>query len=425
MPFKIDAYFEPHVAQGARRVDAILSVTAHGQDASDLRRAIGIVLDASYSMQADGKMEAAKASARQCVRSLPADALFTVCTFAGTGRAVVPLGPATPERRSAADAAIEGIFLEGGGTRMSTGLDAVRTELEGASGAIAYAYLLTDGKNEHETRDDLDAAIARAKGRLQVDCRGLGADWRPDEVRAIANGLLGTADAVPAPARLAADFQSAMVRALSRTTRDVRLRLWSPGAVRLASLRQTKPEDVDLEASRSRPDPRTSEFPLGAWGAESRDYHAVFEIGEGGIGDEIMVCRPCVTWEEHGTTRKASGGDVVATWSADERRTGRMNAEVAHYTGQSELRSSIEGGLQARDRGDVETATRLLGHAARIAASTGNEEVTRRLKGVVDVVDAPAGTVRLRRDAGRAEALELEMGATRTVRRRRAVEGRP
>ena len=92
---------------------------------------------------------------------------------------------------------------------------------------------------------------------------------------------------------------------------------------------------------------------------------------------------------------------------------------MAHYTGQGELASSIQEGLEAKARGDEDKATRLLGRAAQIAQQTGNEEVTRRLKKVVDVVDADAGTVRLKRSDKSAD-LELEMGGTRTVRRRPA-----
>ena len=83
-----------------------------------------------------------------------------------------------------------------------------------------------------------------------------------------------------------------------------------------------------------------------------------------------------------------------------------------------ELADSIREGLAARERGDVDQATRLLGNAARIAATSGNEEVTRRLKHVVDIVDAPEGTVRLKMAVSKADELVLDMGGTRTVKRK-------
>ena len=106
----------------------------------------------------------------------------------------------------------------------------------------------------------------------------------------------------------------------------------------------------------------------------------------------------------------------MATWSRDADLTARISPEVAHYTGQGELANAIKEGLEARGRGNAEEATRLLGRAARIAYESGNEDVTRRLAKVVDLVDAQEGTVRLKA-ADKGAALELEMGGTRTVRR--------
>ena len=144
----------------------------------------------------------------------------------------------------------------------------------------------------------------------------------------------------------------------------------------------------------------------------------MFQVGDGAVGEDMLVCRPTLVWDAGAGEQKAAGSPIVATWSEDSGLTARLNPEVAHYTGQAEIAASIRDGLEARDRGEDAEATRLLGKAARIAAASGNDDVTRRLGKVVDVVDAASGTVRLRRGAGKAEALELEMGGTRTVRRR-------
>ncbi len=161
-------------------------------------------------------------------------------------------------------------------------------------------------------------------------------------------------------------------------------------------------------------------MPLGAWGAESRDYHVTIEVDGGTEGDEMLACRPSVVFSDNGVEKKAAGQPVVATWTVDEGLTTRINPQVAHYTGQTELADSIREGLEAKERGDVDQATKLLGKAAKIAIATGNDDVTQRLKKVVDVIDEDQGTVRLKSNAGKAEILELDMGGTRTVRRRPA-----
>ncbi len=61
-----------------------------------------------------------------------------------------------------------------------------------------HAILLTDGENR-EDAGKLDAAIRRATGVFQCDCRGVGTDWVVEEVRRIAQALLGTVDIIPEP----------------------------------------------------------------------------------------------------------------------------------------------------------------------------------------------------------------------------------
>jgi len=196
--------------------------------------------------------------------------------------------------------------------------------------------------------------------------------------------------------------------------------LWSPKTARIVAIKQMSPEIADLRPLARQFDEKTLDVPLGAWGVESRDYHVTIEVAGGVEGDEMLACRPSVVFVDNGTERKITGQPVIATWTADEGLTTRINPQVAHYTGQTELADSIREGLEAKARGDIDQATKLLGKAAKIAIQTGNDDVTKRLKKVVDVIDEDKGTVRLKSGAGKAEILELDMGGTRTVRRRPA-----
>ena len=90
-------------------------------------------------------------------------------------------------------------------------------------------------------------------------------------------------------------------------------------------------------------------------------------------------------------------GLVKATWSNDSELTARIDQQVAHYTGQTELASMIQEGLAAKAAGDEATATTKLGRAVQLAAETGNDEATSKLRKVVDIEDEKDGTVRLKR----------------------------
>ena len=423
MQFTVESFFNPHLALGTNRVDAVLTVTASGEGgaiaaSSGAYKAVVFVIDVSGSMAGD-RILAAKHAVRRCIDLLDESTLFSVIAFYNQTEVLLPLSPATEVVKAAAHQRVQKLNA-GGTTVMSAALLAARDQLKGAGNVIGYTLFLTDGKNDEGDHAALLAAIRQCEGVFQCDCRGIGTDWQPADLRQISGALLGNADAVARPDKLAEDFHASLTRALSKGLGDVRLRLWSPRTAKLVSIKQMSPEIADLLGFAKRIDDKTLEVPLGAWGTEARDYHIALEVEAGVEGDEMLACRPSVVFAAGGVETKAAGQPVIAAWTNDAALSARINPQVAHYTGQEELAESIRDGLEAKARGDLERATKLLGKATKIAAESGNHEVTRRLTKVVDVVDAREGTVRLKSGAGKAELLELDMGGTRTVRRRPA-----
>jgi hypothetical protein len=422
MQFKIESFFNPHLSAGADRIDAVLTVTASPSEgpAVNVRsggRAIAFVIDRSGSMQDDGRIEAAKHAARICINLLDEAARFCVIAFNHEARVLVPLSPATYQNKERAHREIRRLSGDGG-TVFSAALLTTQEELLKLKEGIRYALFLTDGENDPKDKNNLGDAVNRCKGLFQCDGRGVGADWTKTDLTFIANTLLGNADIIPSAEMMEAAFREAITAALAKGVADVRLRLWSPKTVTMATIKQVSPEIVDLGPLKVRKDEKTIEVPTGAWADESRDYHLTLTFAPGEIGDEMLACRPSVVYEIDGKEIAASAPPVIATWTSDATLATRISPQVAHYTGQQELADSIREGLAARERGDVDQATKLLGNAAKIAADSGNEEVTRRLKHVVDIVDAPTGTVRLKTAVSRADELVLDMGGTRTVKRK-------
>lgn len=419
MKFSIESFFNPHLPLGGKRLDAVLTVTSSGEEMGTVsggQKAVAFIADVSGSMSGE-KIQATKLAIRRCIDLLSEDTLFTVIAFANNAKALFPMTRATREAKDQAHQLVQHLSANGG-TEMSKALMAAKAEFERFPGAIACAMFLTDGQNNSDDSRPLKSAIAACKDAFQCDCRGVGTDWDPRDLKTIANALLGNADAVSNPEGLEADFRDFLGRALSKGVSGAKLRLWSPKSARLLSVKQMSPEIVDLLALAQRVDDKTLDIPLGAWGVESRDYHVAIELEAAAEGEEMLACRPSVVLIENGVEVKSAGQPVVATWTADEALSTRINGQVAHYTGQEELAASIKEGLEAKARGDVDQATKLLGKAAKIADASGNDEVTRRLAKVVDVVDASTGTVRLKAGNNKAADLELDMGGTRTVRRR-------
>ena len=119
----------------------------------------------------------ATAVAIDCIRD---GVLFGV--IAGNDRAMhmyPPYGglePASEQSRGAAKQMV-GRLRAGGGTAIGTWLRAANDAFAAAPGRVCHAILLTDGANQHETREQLETTLAGCEGRFQCDCRGVGTDW--------------------------------------------------------------------------------------------------------------------------------------------------------------------------------------------------------------------------------------------------------
>ena len=417
MQFRIETFLNQYLPPGGTRVDAVFSLSAEGTAAARTRRVVGLIGDKSGSMSGE-KIDALKHAMRVAVDQMDADVEAFVIAFDHQPHPVMGLKTMDEAGRRAAHAAIQRLEA-GGGTVMSAALAAARSVFLQRPGALCHAIMLTDGQNDAGDNLPLEEALRACAGVFQADCRGVGTDWSPAQLRAIAGQLLGTAQLVASPADLAQDFRATLAAAMARSVADVRLRLWMPRNARLVAVKQAFPSEIDLTDKVRPVDQRAVDIPLGAWGEGTLDYFATFEVTPLGIGEQMLVCRPSVIWHSpvDGDTT-APGGNVTVTWTEDAGLSTRIDAQVAHYSGQAEKARAIQEGLEALDRHDEATATLQLGRALALAEESGDAETTRRLRAVIEP-DAAGGTLRLRRNAGKVAVMDLDVGSTRTVRAKR------
>ncbi|MEU8802496.1 VWA domain-containing protein [Spirillospora sp. NPDC048819] len=417
----------PFLPDGGREMHAIVTVEARssggGTGAGRAPAAEIIIIDTSGSMSYRGKMAAAKRAARAAVNVLRDGVRFAVVAGANQPRMIYPQGERLAEandtsRRSAAQAV--GRLEAAGGTAIGSWLLLADRLFTGYEDAVKHAILLTDGKNQHEPAEELDAALRRCSGNFQCDARGVGTDWDVAEVRKITSALLGGFLDVPDPADLEADFLAMTQAAMSKEVADVSLRVWTPQQAELRFIKQMVPAVEDLTGRRVESGKQTGDYPLGAWGDENREYHVCVEVQPGDVGRQMRAA-----WVKliAGDEVLASG-NVLAEWTDDEARSTRINGRVAHHTGQSELADAIQEGLEARREGDEDTATARLGRAVVLAREVGNEQISGLLDRVVDVIDPVRGTVRLKREVSKADEMSLDTRSVRTVRTRHGDEAR-
>jgi hypothetical protein len=416
--FTVSVDQNPYLAAGATQVDAIVTVTATGDVAGP--RPAGdalevIIVDCSGSMHGD-KIASARRATSVAIKQIRDGVSFAV--IAGTHHAALlyPTGGGTavasPTTRAEAIGMMSRLRADGG-TAIGAWLALAGQLAEQHPGPLRHAILLTDGQNG-ERPEDLAWYLDSVLGRFVCDCRGVGADWKVDELRQIASALLGSVDIVADPADLAADFRAIMASAMDKRMAEVALRLWTPRTAAIRFVKQVAPTVEDLTGRRTEIAPQRGDYPLGSWGAESRDYHVCVDVQPGALGDEMLAAR--VTLVAAGSDDALGQGLVRAVWTEDTALATGISRGVAHYTGQAELAAAIQEGLAARKAGDQVTATTQLGRAVALATASGNGDTARLLERVVDVVDAPSGTVRLRADVADLDEMTLDTRSTKTVR---------
>ncbi|MFJ4032306.1 vWA domain-containing protein [Streptomyces griseoluteus] len=423
--FSVDVYQNEYLPEGGREVNAIVTVTARGGTAPagpGASAAVVLMVDCSGSMDyPPTKMRNAREATAAAVDTLRDGVHFGIVDGTHVAREVYPgggrLAVADPTTRAQAKQALRRLGA-GGGTAIGTWLRLADRLLAEADVSIRHGILLTDGRNEHESAAELKDTLDACAGRFTCDARGVGTDWEVKEVTGIASALLGTADIVADPARLTEDFTRIMESTMGKEVADVALRVWTPVGTRIKFVKQVAPSVEELTDRRTEAGPRAGDYPTGSWGDESRDYHLCVEVPAAGLGQEMLAARVSLMAAQPDGSAQNLGaqGLVRAVWTDDMAASTSLNAQVAHYTGQAELAQAIREGLDLRKAGDMDGATAKLGRAVQLAGVSGNADTAKLLAKVVDVVDAPTGTVRLKAKVAEADEMTLETRSTKTVR---------
>lgn len=219
------------LGQGEERFLAI-TVTApnDGGDVMDRPVDLSVVIDASGSMSAQGKIEYARQAARMLASSLDRDDRFSLVVFNDAARTLIPAVPV--DDPSALHRAIDGIY-EGGGTNLYAGLeqgaDQVRSSLR--PGMVGRVVVLSDGHANVGLTSA--AAFERFSAELSatgvaVSAIGLGRDYNEDLLAKMADLGGGSYDYVDDPRELAGVLADELERTASVVARGVRVKVKLP-----------------------------------------------------------------------------------------------------------------------------------------------------------------------------------------------------
>ena len=367
------------------------------------------------------KMDQAREATGTALNAIRDGVAFAVVAGNSRARPVYPkdgtLAIADAHTREAAKGALARLH-PAGGTAIGKWLLLARELFQTREDKLRHAILLTDGQNM-QFPGRLASAIRQCEGYFSCDCRGVGTDWQVGELRKIATALLGTVDIVPDPAGLAADFEAMMTASMAKEVAGVTLRVWTPQRAAVRFVKQVAPTVEDLTARRIQVAPQAGDYPTGAWGAESRDYHVSVDVEPAAVGEEMLAARVSLTASTASGPQTLGQGLVRAIWTDDEALSTRISRHVAHYTGQAELAQAIQDGLEAHRAGDDDTAAAKLGRAVALAHESGNQDTANLLAKVVDVVDPATGTVQLKAKVADADEMALDTRSSKTIRVRK------
>src|SRR2546421_4760625 len=316
--FTAEVYQNQYLPAGATVADAVVTVTASGgtlrSDSAPPSAAQVIMIDGSGSMANPiPKIAEAKKATMAAIDTLRDGVAFAVVSGRNDADMVYPhhpaLVPANPQTRNEAKFAVSRLSAAGG-TAIGRWLAMANRLFATSQAEVKHAIVLTDGRNQHETAEQLAMTLKQCEGRFICDSRGVGADWVGTELLTVASALLGTADGLPDPAGLVEEFRAMTEAAMGKGLAEVALRLWTPAGATVRFVKQAFPHVEDLTARRVDVSPRVGDYPTGAWGAESRDYHVSVEGKSGRLGDERLAARVgCVSGDEV----LAQGGGTVGS----------------------------------------------------------------------------------------------------------------
>jgi hypothetical protein len=425
--FSIEIHQNRFLPVGGTEVHAIARVVAQVEaDAAawgerSAAAAEVIIVDTSASMVGE-RLVAAKRAAKAAVDSLRDGVNFAIVSGSYKAAMVYPrdplLAPATDRHRKQAKNAISELSAAGG-TRMGRWLTLANVLFADHQDGIRHAILLTDGRNEHETQEELDAALAECVGRFVCDCRGVDAEWEPAELRRVASRLLGGFDMVADSRNLADDFEDMIERVMGKVVADVFLRIWTPHGASVRFVKQRYPSLRDMtdrraEVKADAAGPATGDYPTGIWGSEKRDYHVCVTVPAGDPYQMMLAARVSTVLPGSGgaSDEVLADGRVLVEWTDDEPQSTRLDQSVEHYAKQEELADSVQKGLEAYRKGDTDTARAEFRRAHYLAEETGNTGVSTRLD---KVFDPATGEVRPKEHVDKVDEKDLDTQSSEYV----------
>ncbi|SHI51028.1 Ca-activated chloride channel family protein [Streptomyces sp. 3214.6] len=422
LSFEVDVDAPSDLAYDETRADALVTVGARSvADAVPRTGAAEIlIMDKSLSMRGHGKLDEAKRAMCAAVDTLRDGTLLGIVAGNHKAEVVYPttggLALVDAAARQEAKSRIIGQLAEGG-TAIGQWLACADRLFASVTtpGTVRHAVLYTDGKDEHETPQQLDSVLEACTDRFVCDARGLGEDWHYAELLRITEALHGTAEAVVTISDLTEDFTRSMEQAQRIVVARVYLGLRLNDRFQLGFVRQTRPVEAELTTRQLHGD--EIHVPLGSWSPETRQYQVSLRFDPETLTVEENLRAARITL--HAEQSDGARLPCSATTAMVVRRRGTPgfgippSADLTRVENEHELGMAMRACADAQQRRDFDRADRELRIAVGLAEELRDTARMRLLRSVS--VTGPDGRLRVRRDAPRGQVQRLGLESTRTA----------
>jgi hypothetical protein len=424
LSFCVEVDASSELAHDERRADALITVSARSAAESagpQAPPAEVLIMDRSLSMAGRGKLDEAKRAMCQAIDTLRDGTRLGIIAGhhqaeviypAGGGLAVVDAAAKEEAKNRVAGQLAEGGTAIGQWLARADRLFASMTSAD----TVRHAVLYTDGKDEHETPEELGAVLAACTDRFVCDARGLGEDWDYTELLRITEALHGSAEAVVTVRDLTQDFIRLMQQAQRIVVARVYLGLHLNGCFQLGFVRQTLPVEADLTV-RQRHDNGEIHIPLGSWSPQDRQYQMSlrFDPEDLPVDEELRAARITLHAELPDGTRAPCSEMLpmlVRRRSTPGFRTPLPDG-ITRVENMRELGMAMRACADAQLRGEFERADRELRIAIQLAGDLRQTAQLQLLRSLS--VTGPDGRPRVRRTASPGELQRLGLVSKRTA----------
>ncbi|WP_327358654.1 VWA domain-containing protein [Streptomyces sp. NBC_01304] len=429
--FTVEVDAPTELAFDATRADALLTVHASyadeaaGDAAGNATRSAEIlIMDRSLSMAGLGKLDEAKRAICAAVDTLRDGTLLGIVAGHHQAEVVYPRGGGLARVDSAVKREAKGHVvaqLPEGGTAIGQWLACARSlfDTSAGPGTVRHAVLYTDGKDEHETRDELDAVLRDCADRFTCDVRGLGEDWQYAELLRITEALQGTAEAIIDVADLTEDFVRLMHQAQRIVVPRAYLGLRINSVFRLEFVRQTRPVQADLTSQRQQFGDEIH-IPLGAWSPGDRQYEMSLRFDPEAlpVGERLRAARITLHTELPDGQRRVSTASPQAL--VVRRHHSIPDNDHFFFANRTRIENERELGMAMRAcvdeylQGNHQRADMELRQALLLAEQLDDHEQAARLRSVAG--RGPDNRAIVRRNVTRGELQRIGLGSTKTRR---------